>query len=147
MKSKLVIVLAIVVSIFTGCAQNGVDLKPRINDSHVIVENSSLYEFLELEKVNYFTRNDGFLAVEVKFKNLSSFNKKVAYKIDWLDENGFTQKSILSRWKVAEIEENRSFIIHGISPSIKVKDFGIRLQLPSKDDRSRKDSYHNEYQN
>lgn len=148
MKKRLISFLVIIgVMFFTACSQNQLDLKPRISDSHVIVENSSLYDWLELEKVNYFKRSDGFLVIEAKFKNLNSFNKRVAYKIDWIDENGFTQKSILSRWINTEVEQNRSFVIHGIAPSIKVKDFEIRLQVPTNDDRKRKDSYHNEYQN
>lgn len=148
MKKILVnLFLILGLSFFSGCAQNQVDLKPRISDSHVIVENQDLYKWLEIERINYFTRNDDFLVVEAKFKNLSSFNQNVAYKIDWIDENGFTQKSILSRWVNVEVEQNRSFVIHGIAPSIKVKDFEIRLQIPTSDDSKRKDSYHNEYQN
>lgn len=133
--------------VFIGCAQNQVDIKPKITDSHIIIENQSLDDWLQLEKVNYFKRKDELLVVEVKFKNTSIFNKKVAYKIDWIDENGFTEKSILSRWVVTEVEEGRSFVIRGISPSIKINDFEIRLQLPTSDDKNRKDSYHYNYQN
>lgn len=77
--------------VFIGCAQNQVDIKPKITDSHIIIENQSLDDWLQLEKVNYFKRKDELLVVEVKFKNTSIFNKKVAYKIDWIDENGFTE--------------------------------------------------------
>jgi len=147
MKNLCLLLSAIFVILLTGCVQNQVDLNPRVSDPHLIIENPSLNEWLELEKVNYFEREDGLLIVEAKFKNLSSFNKKAAYKIEWMDKNGFTQKSLLSKWSVVEVEQNRSFIIHGISPSIKVKDFEIRLQLPTTDDNKRKDSYHNEYQN
>ena len=134
-------------SFFAGCAQTQVDLTPRISDPHVLVENPSLYDWLELEKVNYFKREDGLIVVEAKFKSLSQFNQNVAYKIDWMDKNGFTQKSILSRWIVSEVEQRRSFIIRGIAPSIKITDFEIRLQVPTSDDKQRKDSYHNQYQN
>lgn len=134
-------------SFFTGCVQTQVDLTPRISDPHIIVENPSLYKWLQLERVNYFERKDGLIVVEAKFKSLSQFNEKVAYKIDWMDENGFTQKSILSRWMVSEVEQRRSFIIRGIAPSIKIKDFEIKLQEPTSDDKKRKDSYHNQYQN
>ena len=141
------IVLLITITALSGCVQNQVDLKPRIMDSHILTENSNLNKWLELEKVNYFKRKDSLLVVEARFKNLSSSNKNVAYKIDWIDENGFTQKSILSRWIVSEVEGNRSFVINGISPSVKVSDFEIRLQEASSDDKNRKNSYHSEYQN
>lgn len=139
--------ICIIGIVFIGCAQNQVDIKPKITDPHVIIENRSLNDWLQLEKINYFKRKDELLVVEVKFKNTSIFNKKVAYKIDWIDENGFTEKSILSRWIVTEVEEGRSFVIRGISPSIKINDFEVRLQLPTSDDKNRKDSYHNNYQN
>ena len=132
---------------FNGCAQTPTDIKPRITDPHVMVENSSLYDWLELEKVNYFKREDGLLVVEAKFKNLSQFNKNIAYKINWIDKNGFTEKSILSRWVVATIEQKRALVIKGIAPSMKIVNFEIRLQKPTSDDKNRKDSYHYEYQN
>lgn len=148
MKKLIGLVLSLLAVLFlSGCVQNQVDIKPRITDPHIIVENDSLYNWLQLEKVNYFTRNDGLLVVEAKFKNITPINNKVGYKIDWIDENGFTQKSILSRWIITEVEESRSFVISGISPSIKIKDFEIRLQLPTSDDKNRKDSYHYNYQN
>ena len=131
---------------FSGCTQQP-DIKPRITDSHIIVESSSLYNWLELEKVNYFKREDGLLVVEAKFKNLSQFNQKLAYKIDWIDKNGFNEKSILSRWVVSEVEQRRALVITGIAPSMKIIDFEIRLQQISRDDKYRKDSYHSEYQN
>lgn len=147
--SKLIIsiIVLFIMNVFSGCVQNNVDLKPRISDSHVLVENTNLYEWLELEKVNYFKRKDDLLVVEGRFNNLSSINKKVAYKINWIDEDGFVEKSILSRWIVVEVEQNRSFIISAISPSMKIKDFEIRLQIPTSDDKNRNDSYHSEYQN
>ncbi|MGJ0336115.1 DUF1425 domain-containing protein [Aliarcobacter cryaerophilus] len=131
----------------TACVQNQMDTKPRITDPHILVENSDLYDWLKLERVNYFKRKDDLLVVEAKFKNTTSFNKSVAYKIDWIDENGFTEKSILSRWIVTEVEDGRSFVINAISPSTKIKDFEIRLQIPTSDDKNRKDSYHSDYQN
>lgn len=146
MKKRILLTSCLfVAALFTGCAQNQVDLNPRVTDSHVIIENPNLYDWLKLEKVNYFTRKDDLLVVEARLKNLSTFNKKVAYKIDWIDENGFTQKSILSKWVVAEVEERRDLIIQGISPSMKIKDFQIRIQVPTSDDSYRNDSYHNQY--
>lgn len=145
---KISIFLITIISLvfFNGCAQQA-DIKPRVTDPHIIVENTSLYNWLDLEKVNYFKRDDGLLVVEAKFKNYSTFNHKVAYKIDWIDKNGFTEKSILSRWVVAEVEQRRALVIKGIAPSIKITDFEIRLQNPTSDDANRKDSYHSDYQN
>lgn len=146
-KIFLVIISVFSLCFFAGCTQNQVDLSPRISDPHILVENPSLYNWLELQKVNYFKREDGLIVVEAKFKSLSHVNEKLAYKIDWMDKNGFTKKSILSRWIVSEVERGRSFIINAIAPSMKIENFEIRLQEPTSDDKQRKDSYHNQYQN
>jgi len=134
-----------IASVFLGCNQDRVTVNNQITDPHVIIENESIYDWLQLEKINYFTRKDGLIEVEARFRNFDNSNKIVAYKINWMDENGFIEKTILSRWAIAEVEERRTFVIHGISPSIKIKSFEIRLQEPTKDDSLRKDSYHKEY--
>lgn len=146
MKKKYVIFLVLVSVLFTACNQNQVNLNNKISDSHIIVENESLYNWLNLDAVNYFIRDDSLLEVEARFRNFTSSNKLLAYKIDWMDKNGFVQKSILSKWVIVKVEERRNLVIHGIAPSMKVKDFSIRLQEPTKDDNLRKDSYHREYQ-
>jgi len=144
---RIGIVFAIfAIFLFTGCNQNKVSIDNKITDPHVIIENPSIYNWLKLERVNYFTREDGLMEVEARFRNFSSSNKVLAYKVNWMDKNGFVQKTILSKWTITEVEERRGLIIHGIAPSMKVKDFEIRLQEPTKDDSLRKSSYHNEYQ-
>lgn len=144
---KISIVIAFLMAIFfTGCNQNQVTLNNQISDPHVIIENPSIYKWLQLERVNYFTREDGLMEVEAKFRNFSDDNQILSYRIDWMDANGFVQKTILSKWTVTEVEERRSLVIHGIAPSMKVKEFEIRLQEPTKDDSLRRDSYHYEYQ-
>jgi len=140
----LVIVSAI---IFAGCAQKDVKVEPKLSDDEHIIIDSSLNSWLKLEKLNYFQKSDGFWVVQAKFKNMTFTNRNVAYKIDWIDKNGFIIKSILSKWKVATVEENRDFIINGVSPSNQIKDFEIRVQRTSIDDEKRKDSSHYEYQN
>ncbi|PLY08644.1 MAG: hypothetical protein C0626_12370 [Arcobacter sp.] len=128
---------------FSGCAQKELE----VSDSHIIIEDSSLEEWLKLERVNHVKRHDGFILLEAKFKNTSSTNKKVVYKIEWLDRNGFSERTILSQWKIAEVEAKRGFMIRAISPSIRAEGFEIRLQEPTEDDMRRKDSYNYEYQN
>lgn len=139
---KFYLLFVVFIFIFSGCAS-----KLEVSDSRIVVGDSSIDGWLKLVKVNHYKREDGLLMVQAKFKNLTSSNKKVVYKIDWLDKNGFTQKSILSKWVIVEIEANREFVIQAISPSIKVEDFEIRLDEPTENDTNRKDSYHQEYQN
>lgn len=129
-----------------GCTQNQVVINQNVSDPHVVIENPSIYEWLQFDDINYVTRNDGLMEVEAKFRNFTTNNKVLAYKIDWEDENGFVQKTLLSKWTITQVEERRNLIIHGISPSTKVKNFKIRIQEPTKDDNLRKDSYHYNYQ-
>lgn len=146
MKKIIVLFALFAAMFFSGCNQNKVSINNQITDPNVIIENESIYNWLQLDKVNYFTRDDGLMEVEARFRNFSDSNKVLAYKINWMDKNGFIEKTILSRWTITQVEERRALIIHGIAPSMKIKSFEIRLQEPTKDDGLRKDSYHNEYQ-
>ncbi|WP_419766105.1 MAG: DUF1425 domain-containing protein [Arcobacter sp.] len=144
MKKVYLLIGILSLVLFSGCAQKEMEV---VSDSHIIIEDSSLDRWLKLERVNHVKRHDGFILLEAKFKNTSSTNKKVVYKIDWLDRNGFSERSILSKWKIAEVEAKRGFMIRAISPSIRAENFEIRLQEPTQDDMKRKDSYSTEYQN
>ena len=132
---------------FTGCTQNQPSINSKITDPHIIMENGSMDGWLEFQTVNYLTREDGLMEVEARFRNYSSFDKTVAYKINWMDKNNFIEKSILSKWVVVEIQSQRGLTIHGISPSNRIKDFQILIQETSTNDDLRKNSYHKEYTN
>lgn len=127
-----VTILFFVTFIFIGCAnQKQIDVS-NINPK-VILEDDSLNSWLEINSVNYFKREDGLLNVQASFKNTSSFNKKILYKIQWLDENNFVEKTLLSRWTFKELAKEGAFLINGISPSSKTKDFRIIIRLDPDD--------------
>ncbi len=145
MKQSIFISIAFLTLMFNGCNQ-GPTITSQITDPHVLVENSSLYGWLNLETINYVKRSDEMLEFEASFRNISEWNRVLAYRIDWYDENGFSIKTILSKWTVVEVEQRRNLIIHGISPTNKTTNFKIRLQVPTSDDDLRKNNYHYEYQ-
>ena len=91
---KSLLALALIM-FFTGCTQNQPSINTKISDPHVIMENGSLDGWLEFQTVNYVTREDGLMEVEARFRNYSSFDKIVAYKINWMDKNNFIEKSII----------------------------------------------------
>lgn len=135
--------------VFSGCAKNEdylINLEKFKSEPKIILQTEELAEWIFLEEINSYNRPDGLLEIEARFQNNSNSNEKLSYKIDWRDENGFTYKSILSKWIVVEVEENRKLIIKGISPSIKVRDFRIRIQKPTADDTYRKNQNNNQYQ-
>ena len=145
MKVMKIAILAFFLAFFAGCTEQP-QIVQNISDPHVVIENSKLYDWLQFDTINYVKRDDGLIEVEARFRNFSDYNQLVAYKIDWMDANGFVQKSLLSKWTITQVEERRNLVIHGIAPSMKIQDFKIRLQKPTADDNLRKDSYHREYQ-
>lgn len=144
--SKFKLLLLAIALFFVGCNQS-----PTINqsftDPHIRVENPSLYNWLKFDFVNYTIRKDGLLELEARFRNFSNYNKTIAYKIHYRDENGFTQKTLMSKWTFTEVESRRDLVIHGISPNAKSADFVIVLQEPTQDDKLREDAYHKRYAN
>lgn len=146
---KLSLLLAIVGVIFTiGCSKAPkTDIIEQVTDPHVRYESPKLRKWLKFEFINYIKRDDGLIEFEARFSNISSKNRNLSYKVQWKDQNGFMQKTLISRWIYTQVEARRNLVIHGISPSIKSSDFIITLQQPTKNDKLRKDSYHKRYSN
>ncbi len=144
-KISLLLIVAFF-TLFSGCSNQPIVVDHQLSDPHVRYENPRLYKWLKFDFINYIQRDDGMLEFEARFINTSKFNKSLAYKVNWKNANGFIQKTLMSRWVFAEVETTRSFVVHGISPNPKSKDFEIILQEPTKDDALRKDSYRSTYQ-
>ncbi|MCR8699105.1 YcfL family protein [Campylobacter ureolyticus] len=141
-------ILLVFLILFTGCASNNQKIEPKFKqDNRIQYDDKSLHNWLEFAGLNEVKRSDGLIEFEALFINTSSSNKLVSYKIDWKDENGFTQKTIMSKWIKTLVESGRRLSIYGISPSVKSKDFSVILQTPTSDDKKRDDSYHKRYSN
>lgn len=148
MKKKFQFLLLIAsVMFFIGCANQQATINQSFTDPHVRVENPSLYNWLKFDFINYVKRDDGLIEFEARFTNFSNVNKTISYKINWRDLNGFTKKTLMSRWSFTEVEARRALVIHGISPDVKTSDFEVVLQEPTSDDKLREDSYHKQYSN
>lgn len=139
-------ILLVAMLVFTGCAQQNSQNFAQKMDSHII-QSPNLGKWLRLDDLNYAKRSDNLIQFEAYFTNTSSSNRLVSYKVEWKDENGFTQKTIMSKWTKTLVESGRTLSIGGISPSVKSADFVIFLQEPTKDDKKRDDSYHKRYAN
>lgn len=142
--------------LFLGCApqqpkneeiSKTTSSKNFINNSHIKVISPKINDWLKMEFLNYTKKDDGLLEFEANFINLANANRLVSYKIIWKDKNGFTQKSIMSKWVKTLVEAGRVLSIHAISPNDKSVDFEIILQEPTKDDKNRDDSSHKKYSN
>ncbi len=142
--------LVLSMSLWMGCSahnNNAAVINQRITDPHVRIEDPDIQNWLKFDFINYVQRKDALIEFEAKFTNYSPYNKTLAYKVEWVDENGFTQKTLMSRWILAEVEGKRNLIIHGISPNMKTKNFVVVLQRPNYHDDLRQDSYRKRHSN
>ena len=137
MKKFLIFFLSIF--LLSGCVK-------KVKDPNFSVEDSEIYDSLEVVSEAKRIKDDGLTEIEVIFKNYTDSNEKIAYKVDWFDKDGFSIDTIMSKWKVIEVEAKRNMIIHAISPSIKATEYKIRMQYPSEDDEFRNNSAQYEYQ-
>lgn len=137
MKKFILAVLAIF--IFFGCSDKQKEITLEYINTHknIVIEDDSILKWLIIENIASLVRADGMLEVEIATKNINSKSNTVAYKIDWFDENGFVIETILSKWKLLQIEGKRNAIIHGISPSQNAVSYKIRFQEPTSDDVKR----------
>ena len=137
MKKFLIFLLS--VFLLSGCVK-------KVKDPNFTVEDSGIYDSLEVVSEAKRVKDDGFTEIEVIFKNYTDSNEKVAYKVDWFDKDGFIVDTIMSKWKVVEVEANRNMVIHAISPSVRATEYKIRMQFPSEDDEFRNNPAQFEYQ-
>ncbi len=133
-----------------GCASRthkADEQRMAVTNPRVKIEDSAIQKWLRTDFVHTVQRADGLVEFEARFTNMSRYGKKLAYKVEWLDENGFVQKTLMSRWILSEVEGRKNLVIHGISPSAAVKDFFLILQRPNYYDNLKRDAYHKQHNN
>ena len=126
--------------VFAGCAAK------KLTDEHIEI-GGDVPDWLAFNYVNHVARTDGLLEFEARFKNKTNKDQILSYKVIWFNENGMTEKNILSRGVSTVVEAGRYLTIHGVAPSVSVKDFRVEIGDQSDGDKKRLDSYHNRYSN
>lgn len=113
-----------------GC--NSMPVQGSLSDSRVLLQSPELQNWMSLDFVNDVRRADGLIEFEMRFKNNSQYAQgPVDYRIDWFNQNGFLEKTLLSSWQQMEFSQNGIYSVRGISPSPKVSGYQIRIKLPS----------------
>ncbi|MDR0467239.1 MAG: DUF1425 domain-containing protein [Campylobacteraceae bacterium] len=137
MKKYILVFLA--VFLLFGCSDKQKEITLEYINTHknIVIEDNSILKWLIIENIASVVRPDSMIEVEILTKNINSASKTVAYKIDWFDQNGFVVETILSKWRLLQIEGTRNAIIHGISPSQNVVSYKIRFQEPTSSDAKR----------
>ena len=114
---------------------------------HLDIEDSSVNSFLSLQSLNDRLTNGGMMDVEARFKNESSFNKDMLYKIDWFDKDGFLITNITTKWKRVVVQSKRDFNVRAVSPSDKAVNYKLRITTPDSDDKDIKTINRYEFKN
>jgi uncharacterized protein YcfL len=72
---------------------------------------------------------EGFLEVQVSGYNKSMFKKQFDYKAEWLDGNGMTMDSVMSKWMTVSVPAKSNFSFKVIGPSAKAADYRINTRV------------------
>lgn len=107
--------------LLSGCVRTQA-INPRVS-----VINRYLALSISISKVSSMINSGGFLEVQVTGMNQTEFYKKLAYKIEWLDQNGFVIPTILSSWTEFPAFENAEFRFKAIAPRTTATDFKILI--------------------
>ena len=125
-----------------GCSSKEPKASP-----HLDIEDSSVTSFLSLQSLNDRFTNGGMMEVEARFKNESSFNKDLLYKVDWFDKDGFLITNITTKWKRVVVQSKRDFNVRAVSPSDKAVNYKLRITTPDSDDKDIKTINRYEFKN
>lgn len=132
MKKNIFVILFILL-VMAGCSQNNIEIGNQVKETNVRINNQLILNWLKIDDVNSVKRKNNLIKVSLNVYNSSTFSRNLAYKINWYDEDHMPIKTILSKWKVEEINGQNNFVIYGISPSSKSNYFEIVLDLPADD--------------
>lgn len=125
-----------------GCSSKEPKASP-----HLDFEDNSVNSFLSLQSLNDRFTNGGMMEVEARFKNESSFNKDLLYKVDWFDKDGFLITNITTKWKRVVVQSKRDFNVRAVSPSDKAVNYKLRITTPDSDDKDIKTINRYEFKN
>jgi uncharacterized protein YcfL len=97
-------------------------------DSRVTIIDKFISPSISITEVLSRIDQSGLLEVQVTGFNRSSSYKKLEYRIDWLDSNGFKIKTILSRWILISAYEHSEFRFKAVAPKSSASNFRILIR-------------------
>jgi len=86
-------------------------------------------EGIIVDNVKEVRTPEGFLEVQVSGYNQSMFKKQFEYKAEWLDTNGMTIDSVMSKWMPKSVPAKSSFSFKVIGPSPRAVDYRINTRV------------------
>jgi len=95
--------------------------KARIIDSYLAYE-------ISITGVKTLTNTGGLMEVQLTGINSTSSYKKLEYRIEWLDNNGFLIETVMSRWTDFPAYGNSVFGFRAVAPKAAAVDFRINIR-------------------
>ena len=123
---KQTILILLTVFLLSSC----VTVRPV--DPRITIIDSFLGSEISINNVLSVINDGDFLEIQVTGRNQTAFYKKLEYKIEWLDKNGFTISTIMSRWTEFSAFENTEFRFKAVAPQTTATDFRILIRTRSK---------------
>ena len=121
-QQKLSILILLSVFLLTSC------VTARPVDSRVTIIDNFLVSDISISNVSSLINSGGFLEIQVSGINQTASYKKLDYKIEWIDQNGFVIPTILSRWTEFPAFENTEFRFKAVAPKTTATDFRILIK-------------------
>lgn len=112
-----------VLLLFSGCVAS----KGRV-DSRVKILQQQMPSELTITEVASRVNPSGFMEVRVTGRNKGSEYARLQYRVDWLDQDGFPIKSLLSRWTSVPAYADSEFQFGAVAPNSDAADFRIKIR-------------------
>ena len=122
---KPISMITICMFILTGC------MAAKSVDPRIAILGTFLATDIAITDVSSLTNKGGFSEIQVTGINQTSSYKKLEYKIEWLDQNGFVIPTILSRWTSFPAYEKSEFRFKAVAPETTATDFRILIRKES----------------
>jgi len=97
-------------------------------DSKATIIDSFLAYEISITRVKTLTNKGELMEVQLTGVNNTSSYKKLEYKIEWLDKNGFLIETVMSRWTAFPAYGNSEFGFRAIAPATAATDFRIKIR-------------------
>jgi len=130
-KLKKLFAVLFVCALMSGCAGLGNGKKP-FNDPRVTVMGPLIRSERKVTGLDTRINSGGFTEVQVTGVNKASGYRNLEYKIDWIDQDGFVIKTVLSRWTTFPAYASSIFNFAGVAPKNNASDFRITIRKKEK---------------
>ena len=105
----------------------GDDTAKHADSKATIIDSFLAYE-ISITEVKALTNKGGLMEVQLTGVNNTSSYKKLEYRIEWLDKNGFLIETVMSRWTDFPAYGNSEFGFRAVSPATAATDFRIKIR-------------------